>query len=285
MAEICPEAQLRLGAGHSSISFEPDEIKGRIALDFAWRTRKGRYAGQILLTRAEVNGYELHWRELNSSVKDFTSVSQDNPTLDIAMRLGVYKENIRLRETYDSLVWSGDGKANFRAGDILEKCQTKGVKEWWWNKIWNNSAPAKSCWHTYVACEGRLPTLDRLKKAGIQLANRWSLCFCAEETNKHVLIKCNTAKDVWRFVAAKFGRMKFPQGEIAAELKRWLQGSNKTQAQNRWLSYIENSLMGCMVIIKDRGSIHEGEMEVLERILRFHKDYGGDYIIVSPIKE
>ncbi|KAF3781707.1 retrotransposable element ORF2 protein [Nymphaea thermarum] len=105
---------------------------------------------------------------------------------------------------------------------------------------------------------GRLPTLDRLKKTGIQLANRCSLCFCAEETNKHVLIQCKTAKEVWRFVAAKFGRMKFPQGEIAAELKRWLQ---------------------------DRGSIHEGEMEVLERILRFHKDYGGDCIIVSPIKE
>ncbi|KAF3778771.1 hypothetical protein EJ110_NYTH41707 [Nymphaea thermarum] len=26
-------------------------------------------------------------------------------------------------------------------------------------------------------------------------------------------------------------------------------------------------------------------MEVLERILRFHKDYGGDYFIVSPIKD
>ncbi|KAF3776181.1 hypothetical protein EJ110_NYTH48924 [Nymphaea thermarum] len=51
------------------------------------------------------------------------------------------------------------------------------------------------------------------------------------------------------------------------------------------LSYEDNGQLGCAVIIKDRGRIHEGEMEVLERILRFHKEYGGDYIIISPTKE
>ncbi|KAF3795607.1 hypothetical protein EJ110_NYTH00250 [Nymphaea thermarum] len=190
--------------------------------------------GQILLTRAEENGYEVHWRELNSSVKDFTSVSHDNPTLDNAMRLGVYKENIQIRDTDDSLVWSGDGKANFRACDILEKCRTKEVKEWWRKKIWNNSTPAKSCWHTYVACEGSVDTLGS-NRNGVTIN----------------IVRAQT----------RLGH------KIAG------------------LSYIENDLMGCVVIIKDRGSIHEGEMEVLERILRFHKDYGGDHIIVSPIKE
>ncbi|KAF3792491.1 hypothetical protein EJ110_NYTH11319 [Nymphaea thermarum] len=138
---------------------------------------------------------------------------QDSQSFVIARSLGVSIDNIRLMETEDKLVWSEDGKAIFKVGEIVKKCRTQGVKEWWRKKIWLSYALAKSCWHTYIACAGRLPTLDRLQKVGIHLANRSSLCLCAKETNGHVLIKCKVTKEVWRYVVAKFGRVKFPQGE------------------------------------------------------------------------
>ncbi|KAF3794120.1 hypothetical protein EJ110_NYTH08154 [Nymphaea thermarum] len=351
-------------------SWIQDKVEWKLGNGECVRFWTNPWSRQVLLTRADGRGYGLQGKELITSVQEFTSASQGSPSLDIAARLGVFKDDIRLRDGNDSLVWSDDGKDNFIAADIMSKCRTQGVKEWWRKKIWYSSAPAKSCWHTYIACEGRLPTLDRLQKAGIHLANRCSLCLCAEEDNGHILIKCKMAKEVWRYVAAKFGRVKFPQGEIVAEFKRWLQvrilgkwrrrcwrmtflivcwslwrlrntcfhdsiqphisrfkkevwrncidsffavkWSPETDLKLRiWLqtglysvdanvsdrsavliniarahtklgqkiaglSYADNGLMGCVVIIKDKGRIHEGELEVLERIIRFHKDYGGD---------
>ncbi|KAF3782894.1 hypothetical protein EJ110_NYTH33503 [Nymphaea thermarum] len=254
--------------------------------------------------------------------------------------------NSRLRDTKDMLVWSDDGKESFKACEILNKCRSLGVKEWWWRKLWVSYVPAKSCWHSYITYEGILHTLDRIQKTGIHLANRCSFCQCDEETNAHVLSNCKVATEVWRYITAKFDRVKFSKGAIADAFKRWLQARIKEKWRRRFkrdvwrscmdsfssikwtseddikmriwmetgvnivhnivynreevlinivsaftrqgpkiagLSYVENGQMGCMVIINARGRMHEGEMAVLDRILSFHKDYGGDYVIVSPI--
>ncbi|KAF3782380.1 hypothetical protein EJ110_NYTH34519 [Nymphaea thermarum] len=304
----------------------------------------------------------------------------------MAAHLGVSTTNIRLRDVEDSLIWSDDGKASFKAGEIINKCCIQGVKESWRRKIWASYAPAKSCWHSYIACEGRLPTLDGIQKTGIHLANRCFFCYCAEETNAHVLINCKIVNEVWRHITVKFDRVNYPQGNIADAFKRWIQAKitgkwwsrcwrmavlivcwNLWCLRNRcvfmttfnpklvcskemfgdfnqkriygvldnfssvkwpaetliklriWmqtglnsvdsialnrndmlinivrasrydlkiagLSYVGNDQMACVVIIKVCGRIHEGEMKVLEPILRFHKDYGGDFVIVSPIKD
>ncbi|KAF3773102.1 hypothetical protein EJ110_NYTH56156 [Nymphaea thermarum] len=150
-----------------------------------------------------------------------------------AVQIGVSPASIRLRDTEDMLVWSDDGKESFKAGEILNKCRSHGVKEWWRRKLWVSYALAKSCWHFYIACEGRLPTLDRIQKTGIHLANRCSFCHCEEETNAHVLINCKVAKEVWRYIAAKFDRVKFPQGAIAETFKRWLQARIKEKWRRR----------------------------------------------------
>ncbi|KAF3790947.1 hypothetical protein EJ110_NYTH15469 [Nymphaea thermarum] len=135
--------------------------------------------------------------EFKISVREITCGRQDTQSFAIARSLGLSIDNIRLMDTEDKLVWNEDGKAIFKAGEIVKKCRTQGVKEWWRKKIWFSYAPAKSFWHTYIACAGRLPTLDRLQKVGIHLANRCPLCLSAEETNGHVLIKCRVAKEVW----------------------------------------------------------------------------------------
>ncbi|KAF3778726.1 putative ribonuclease H protein [Nymphaea thermarum] len=324
-------------------SWIQDKVEWKIGNGEQTRFWTDRWLGQVLLYRVDANGYSLPCKEFMISIREITFGRQDSQSFPIARSLGVSIDNIRLMETEDKLVWSEDGKAIFKAGEIIKKCCTQGVKDWWREKIRASYAPTKSCWHAYIACAGRLPTLDRLQNAEIHLANRCSLCLCAEETNGHVLIKCKVAKEVWRYVTAKFGRVKFPQGEIVTEFQRCLQSQIGRIKREVWrncidsffsanwppeviqkvkiwfktglhsvdtiasgrsgmtinivractrhgsriagLSFDDNDQLGCVIIIKDRGRIHEGEMEVLEHILRFHKEYGGDYIIISPTKE
>ncbi|KAF3780829.1 hypothetical protein EJ110_NYTH38345 [Nymphaea thermarum] len=113
-------------------------------------------------------------------------------------------------------------------------------------------------------------------------------------------------KDVWRNCIDSFSSIKW-NTEDDTKLRIWLEtglntvntiGSNSegmlinivsaSTSQGpkiAGLSYSDDGQMGCAVIINARGRMHEGERAVLERILRFHKDYGGVYVIVSPIKE
>ncbi|KAF3776189.1 hypothetical protein EJ110_NYTH48897 [Nymphaea thermarum] len=303
-----------------------------------------RWSGQVLISRIDGNHYMLICSDVNISISQQTRANQNSPSFALAMHIGVSPASIRLRDTEDMLVSSDDGNESFKASEILNKCHSQGVKEWWRRKLWVSYAPAKSCWHSYIACEGRLPILVRIPKTGIHLANRCSFCHCEEETNAHVLINCKVAKEVWRYIAAKFDRVKFPQGAIAeaclhnslppqvgrfkedvwrncidspssikwtteddTKLRIWIEtglnivntiGSNRkgmliniVSASTRQgpkiagLSYRDDGQMGYAVIINARGRMHEGERAVLECILSFHKDYGGVYVIVSPIKE
>ncbi|KAF3779341.1 putative ribonuclease H protein [Nymphaea thermarum] len=158
-----------------------DKVEWRLGNGECVRFWTDRWSRQVLLTRADGRGYVLHGNELITSVREFTSASQGSPSLDIVAHLGVFKDDIRLRDANDSLVWSDDDRS----------------------AILINIARA----HT---------------RLGPKIAG---------------------------------------------------------------LSYADNVLMGCVVITKDKGMIHDKETEVLERILRFHKDYGGYYFIVSPIKD
>ncbi|KAF3784194.1 Transposon TX1 uncharacterized protein [Nymphaea thermarum] len=68
-------------------------------------------------------------REFKISVQEITCGRQDSQSFAIARSLEVSIDNIRLMETEDKLVWSEDCKAIFKAGEIVKKCRTQGVKE------------------------------------------------------------------------------------------------------------------------------------------------------------
>ncbi|KAF3782308.1 LINE-1 retrotransposable element ORF2 protein [Nymphaea thermarum] len=180
--------------------------------------------------------------KVEKSISQQTRTNQGSPSFALAMQLGVSPANIRLRDTEDILVWSDDGKESFKACEIFNKCRRHGVKEWWRRKIWVSYVLAKSCWHSYIACEGRLPTLDRLQKSRIHLANRCSFCHWIEETNVYVLINCKVAKEVWRYIAAKFDIVKFFQGAIVEAFKRWVQARIKEKWRR---SVLENDFFNC----------------------------------------
>ncbi|KAF3773282.1 hypothetical protein EJ110_NYTH48363 [Nymphaea thermarum] len=156
------------------------------------------------------------------------------------------KENLE-----DSLVWSDNGKASFKAGEVINKCRIQGVKESWRRNIWASYVPTKSYRCSYIACEGRLPTLDRIQRTGMHLANCCSFCYCAEETNAHVLINCKIAKEVWRYIAAKFDKVNYLQGEIADSFKRWIQA----KITGKWKRRSERLISAIQVIKTAKSSL------------------------------
>ena len=71
-----------------------------------------------------------------------------------------------------------------------------------WRSIWNPIVPPKMGFFAWEASWGKVLTLDQLKRKGIPLANRCSLCEEKEETIDHLLIHCSRAKMLWDLLLA-----------------------------------------------------------------------------------
>ena len=60
--------------------------------------------------------------------------------------------------------------------------------------------PTKVCFFAWEAMWGRVLTLDRLQRRGLQLPNRCFLCGCEEESVNHILIHCTVVRVLWDIV-------------------------------------------------------------------------------------
>ncbi|RVW47197.1 putative ribonuclease H protein [Vitis vinifera] len=66
--------------------------------------------------------------------------------------------------------------------------------------IWVTRVPTKVCFFAWEATWGRVLTLDRLQRRGLQLPNRCFLCGCEEESVNHILLHCTVVRVLWDIV-------------------------------------------------------------------------------------
>ena len=66
--------------------------------------------------------------------------------------------------------------------------------------IWVDRVPTKVAFFAWEATWGKVLTLDRLQKRGLQLPNCCFLCGCEEENVNHILIHCIVVRVLWDIV-------------------------------------------------------------------------------------
>ncbi|RVX02247.1 putative ribonuclease H protein [Vitis vinifera] len=97
----------------------------------------------------------------------------------------------------DSVLWSKGRRAHFRvkeAYNLLVRSDDIGFPS---RSIWVTRVPTKVCFFAWEATWGRVLTLDRLQRRGLQLPNRCFLCGCEEESVNHILIHCTVVRVLW----------------------------------------------------------------------------------------
>ena len=66
--------------------------------------------------------------------------------------------------------------------------------------IWVDRVPPKVTFFSWEATWGKVLTLDRLQKRGLQLPNCCFLCDCEKENVNHILIHCIVVRVLWDIV-------------------------------------------------------------------------------------
>ncbi|RVX21093.1 putative ribonuclease H protein [Vitis vinifera] len=100
----------------------------------------------------------------------------------------------------DSVLWSKERRAHFRvkeAYNLLVRSDDTGFPS---KSIWVTRVPTKVCFFAWEATWGRVLTLDRLQRRGLQLPNRCFLCGCEEESVNHILLHCTVVRVLWDIV-------------------------------------------------------------------------------------
>ncbi|XP_010690714.1 uncharacterized protein LOC104904215 [Beta vulgaris subsp. vulgaris] len=68
----------------------------------------------------------------------------------------------------------------------------------WKRLICNNYATPKSKFIIWMVLHNRLPTVDRIRRWGINCDARCSLCRSEEESLQHLFFSCDNASAIWR---------------------------------------------------------------------------------------
>ena len=99
-----------------------------------------------------------------------------------------------------SVLWRQGRSGKFRvkeAYSLLAKSDNTGFPS---RSIWVARVLTKVAFFAWEATWGKVLTLDRLQRRGLQLPNCCFLCGCEEESVNHILIHCTVVRVLWDIV-------------------------------------------------------------------------------------
>jgi hypothetical protein len=90
-----------------------------------------------------------------------------------------------------------------------------------WNKIWSKSLWPKISTFLWLVANRRILTWDRLLRKWFVGPSRCSLCYDSEETQDHILSKCNFTMQLWDQGATNFQRTDLQKDNVVATIELW----------------------------------------------------------------
>ncbi|WCJ39165.1 DNAse I-like superfamily protein [Euphorbia peplus] len=182
-------------------------------------------------------------RRLNASIMDFRVGGewQNLPQLpnDIRDRITwVYSGG----DPNDICFWQPASNGVFTLKLFYSWMQSEPINPPGFKLIWRTSIPPSHsmvCWRAFL---GYLPTHDSLRRRGIPITSRCSLCSNAMETQDHMFVHCTFSQEIWRSISSLFGRNIDSSRSlsgliIAAESHRF-----SSQIQHLWFSAVVNAI-------------------------------------------
>ncbi|RVW17733.1 putative ribonuclease H protein [Vitis vinifera] len=100
----------------------------------------------------------------------------------------------------DSVLWRQGRSGQFRVKEAYSLLVRSDVTGFPSRSIWVARVPTKVAFFVWEATWGKVLTLDRLQRRGLQLPNRCFLCGCEEESVNHILIHCTVVRALWDIV-------------------------------------------------------------------------------------
>ncbi|KAJ9704891.1 hypothetical protein PVL29_003103 [Vitis rotundifolia] len=100
----------------------------------------------------------------------------------------------------DMVKWKGERNGLFKIKEAYRLLANHNSTNFPSRHVWMDRVPTKVAFFVWEATWGKVLTLDRLQRRGLQLPNCCFLCGCEEETVNHILIHCIVVRNLWDIV-------------------------------------------------------------------------------------
>ncbi|KAF5185846.1 hypothetical protein FRX31_024566 [Thalictrum thalictroides] len=145
----------------------------------------------------------------------------------------VILETVMINDEEDRWRWKGQHGGDFSVAAFYEDLtKENGTENFPSQIVWKVSVPYKVKVFMWCLIWGRLLTTDRLRRLGMIIPNRCTLCKIEEETVEHLFQTCSFTKLVWEAFLNGVG-MDGSRYQVTGEIQQWLQGWPKLNS-SRW---------------------------------------------------
>jgi len=93
----------------------------------------------------------------------------------------------------DQLWWSPSHKWIFDVRSFYKALACKEAIHFLWKSIWRTKVPLKVAFFAWTAAQGKILTLDNLRKKGVVVIDRCCMCKLNGESVDHLLLHCEVA--------------------------------------------------------------------------------------------
>lgn len=127
--------------------------------------------------------------------------------------------SLRVRENCeDQMGWIYSRRKKFEVRSFYQILHITAENSFPWKSIQWNKYPSIAAFFIWPVAQGRILTLDNLRRRHLTLINWCSMCKKSEETINHLGLRCDAATYLW---ASIFHSFRMPQRVVVKLLAVW----------------------------------------------------------------
>jgi hypothetical protein len=182
----------------------------------------------------------------------------------------------------DQLRWYPSHKGKFDVRSFYKALVCKEAIHFPWKSIWRTKVPLKVAFFAWTAAQGKILTLDNLRKKHVIVIDRCCMCKTNGESVDHLLLHCEVARALWNAFFSRFSLSWVMPLRVVDLFACWWTGG-RSQSAAAW-KMVPCCILWCLWRERNDRQFEDKERSIEELIsFFFHSLYSWVAAFLAPI--
>jgi hypothetical protein len=173
-------------------------------------------------------------------------------------------------------------KGKFDVRSFYKTLACKEAIHFPWKSIWRTKVPLKVAFFAWTAAQGKILTLDNLRKKRVIVIDRCCMCKMNGESVDHLLLHCEVARVLWNAIFSRFSLSWIMPLRVVDLFACWWTGG-RSRSVVVW-KMVPCCLMWCLWRERNDRQFEDKEITIEDLIsFFFHSLYSWSAAFLAPL--